>query len=161
MKKRVALLGAVAEDMRSSSRQIVRAITALLSSKEARMDRGSKRRLVLAPMLLTVFLVAAAPLATADWVTQYGCLKCNERTVLTFARDFCSQVGHEETGHTACTEFADGLQTHCFLGGSPCFNVEVIGGGGGGAGGGGCVYQAGGYCPAECPSCSGGTGYWL
>lgn len=138
------------------------AITAPFLEKEALMRNRLKKCLVLA--FLALWLGGTRPVA-ADWVTYWGCLECNYRTNITFARDFCGQVGHEETGATQCTEFHDGLQTHCFTGGDACFNVTVTGGGGGGGGtgggGGSCVYQPGGYCPAECPSCSGSGGFWL
>ena len=94
--------------------------------------------------------------AGAQTTTYIGCLDCIERTYLTFPRDYCSQVGHEEEGWTTCTEETWGLFRYCSLGGSACFNVDAGGGGGSGSGGGGgssCVIGPSATCPAECFSC--------
>lgn len=114
------------------------------------------RRTVVA--LASLYLLSLLPVspAEAQTITYIGCLECIERTQLTFPRDYCSQVGHEEEGWTTCTEETWGLFQYCSLGGSACFNVDAGGGGGSGSGGGGgstCVIGPSESCPAECFSC--------
>ena len=61
-----------------------------------------------------------------------------------------------------CREESFGLETFCYESGSACYGITVGGGGGGGGtggGGGGCA-STGGFCPAECFSCSGGGGVY-
>jgi hypothetical protein len=106
--------------------------------------------------LLFLCIVQFSSPAWPQTTTFIGCLDCVERTYLTFPRDSCSQVGHEEEGWTSCTEETWGLYRFCSLGGSACFNVDAGGGGGSGSGGGGgssCVIGPSASCPAECFSC--------
>lgn len=125
--------------------------------------RDGNRRAALKLLSLGVGLaVLGMPSVVGADASYWGCLECRERTVLTFARDYCQQVGNEETGYTWCQEETWGLQQFCSLSGSACFNVEVGGGGGGGTGGGdigrggssACTIRAGELCPAECFNCA-------
>lgn len=110
--------------------------------------------------LLCVVVVATPWPSVAD-TTSWGCLTCIEKTLITFPRDYCLQVGDGESGYTSCTESTFGLYQYCNTGGSPCYNVTVTSGGGGGGGGtggggstGGCTIRHGEACPASCMSCT-------
>lgn len=95
----------------------------------------------------------------ALWAGCGVCQLCEEEQAITLSRDFC-RLARDESGYMCCREESFGLETFCVQSGSACYGIEVDGGGGGsggGGGGGGCSYQ-GGWCPAECFSCSGGGG---
>jgi hypothetical protein len=95
----------------------------------------------------------------AGWAACDTCQVCRERTHITIPADYCSPASGEN-GSLCCSEFNSGAGTYCGEYGSACYGIIIHGGGGSGGsggGGGGCTYQ-GGWCPAECMSCSGGGG---
>ena len=106
---------------------------------------------------ILLLLVAAGNLSG---MTYYGCMKCNNNSLVGFG-GYCVSVGHEQHGDgTRCDQINTGLpwpnNTDCSIGGSPCYNEVVTDGGGGGGGGSACGTT--GFCPAECFSCAGSGG---
>lgn len=96
---------------------------------------------------------------SAVWAGCGTCQVCKEGLSITLTRDYCKGANSED-GWMCCREESFGLETFCYESGSACYGITVGGGGGGGGtggGGGGCA-STGGFCPAECFSCSGGGG---
>lgn len=92
------------------------------------------------------------------WAQCDTCQVCKYRSRITIPADYCSPAVSED-GNLCCMETSlPAGGSLCTAYSSACYGIEVTGGGGGGggtAGGAGCTYQ-GGWCPAECMSCSGG-----
>jgi hypothetical protein len=105
--------------------------------------------------------VAGLMLATGNaWAGCDSCQVCKEASAITIPRDYCA-LANNQNGQLCCQTVDTGAGTYCYTYGSDCYGIIVNGGGGGAGGSGGsgstCSYQNG-WCPAECMSCSGGTG---
>lgn len=112
--------------------------------------------------LLVLFGVAHRAEAT-DYYYPDACYVCAQTYLPPGST--CNSPGQFGSGAVSCKDTCTGQYPAqsciCRPSGSACLNIIVIGGGGptpGGGSGGGCTYEAGGFCPASCQSCSGGGG---
>lgn len=116
--------------------------------------RNFRRSVSVVSLVIVAVLLGLSPVFLQASTVYYGCLDCIERTVLTYPRDYCQQVGSNENGDgIKCTEVNWGEFQYCSVDGGPCYNVEADPDPGGGGGGGGCTIAPGAWCPPECSSC--------
>jgi hypothetical protein len=117
-----------------------------------------RRRLVSWGLGLCLLSAAAAlhPIQAQTCTSSTGCTECES---LKAGMLRCVFVNN--SGSCQCEVYTFGGTPACALTGDCTYTPTGGGGGGGGAGGGtgsGCTRPAGGWCPADCSSCT--TVYW-
>lgn len=135
-----------------------------LDGASMREEEDVKRRYFLmgfGPIALALLLSVGTAEGTNYCGTSYGGIGCWVCVVSLTTDDYCANANSSDPyGHWCCKTSTSVYHTICWESGTYCEVIDVNGGGGGwggppgGGGASGCTIPPGGYCPADCMSCS-------